>query len=126
MALRLLEPMLARSGPIPGGAGWTFEPKLDGFRCLVSTHAVFRARSRRGWDITRPLPEFRRIVTAGFSSRAISSRSRRTGKFDFHRLSSRMLKSRIVVASDQAAETEPLFIRAPCHSSTRRLVRNIA
>src|SRR5215216_6741687 len=35
--------MLARSGPIPRGRGWTFEPKLDGFRCLVCTHAGFRA-----------------------------------------------------------------------------------
>jgi 5-methylcytosine-specific restriction protein A len=47
--------MLARAGPIPSGRGWTFEPKLDGFRCLVSTHATFLARSRRGWDMT-PLP----------------------------------------------------------------------
>jgi ATP-dependent DNA ligase len=31
--LRLPEPMLARSGPIPAGSGWVFEPKLDGFRC---------------------------------------------------------------------------------------------
>jgi ATP-dependent DNA ligase len=65
MALRLPEPMLARSGPIPGGPGWTFEPRLDGFRCLVCTHAVFRARSRRGWDMTHLLPEFRKSVPAG-------------------------------------------------------------
>jgi ATP-dependent DNA ligase len=36
-----------------------FEPKLDGFRCLVCTHAGgFRARSRRGWNMTPLLPEF--------------------------------------------------------------------
>src|SRR5215212_2298381 len=56
--LRLPDPMLARSGTIPSGRGWTFEPKLDGFRCLVCTHAGFRARSRRGWNMTAPLPEF--------------------------------------------------------------------
>jgi ATP-dependent DNA ligase len=50
--------MLARSGALPTGAGWRFEPKLDGFRCLVCTHGGrFRARSRRGWDMTANLPE---------------------------------------------------------------------
>ena len=50
--------MLARAGAIPAGAGWRFEPKLDGFRCLVCTHGGrFRARSRRGWDMTKLLPE---------------------------------------------------------------------
>lgn len=39
VVLRLPEPMLARADAIPSGSGWTFEPKLDGFRCLVGTHA---------------------------------------------------------------------------------------
>ena len=56
--------MLARAGTIPRSAGWTFEPKLDGYRCLVCTHAMFRARSRRGWDMTH-LPEFRKTIPAG-------------------------------------------------------------
>src|SRR4051794_5312482 len=56
--LRLPEPMLARAGPIPSGRGWTFEPKLDGFRCLVCTHRGFEGRSRRGWNMTPLLPEF--------------------------------------------------------------------
>jgi bifunctional non-homologous end joining protein LigD len=55
--LRLPEPMLARSGSIPAGRGWLFEPKLDGFRCLVCTHGRFRARSRNGWNMTSLLPE---------------------------------------------------------------------
>src|SRR5215210_7263476 len=56
--LRLPEPMLARSGPLPRGRGWVFEPKLDGFRCLVCTHGGrFRARSRNGWSMTSLLPE---------------------------------------------------------------------
>jgi hypothetical protein len=38
--LRLPEPMLARSGPIPRGRGWTFGPKLDGFRCLSGVAAL--------------------------------------------------------------------------------------
>ena len=55
--LRLPEPMLARSGTIPRGRGWMFEPKLHGFRCLVCTHGTFRGRSRRGWNMTPLLPE---------------------------------------------------------------------
>ncbi len=43
MALRLPEPMLARTGTIPHGRGWLFEPNLDGFRCLVRTHAGFQS-----------------------------------------------------------------------------------
>ena len=31
-----IEPMLAKLTPeIPDGAGWLFEPKWDGFRCIV-------------------------------------------------------------------------------------------
>jgi hypothetical protein len=30
--------MLARPAPLPTGAGWRFEPKLDGFRRLAYTH----------------------------------------------------------------------------------------
>ena len=78
MALRLPEPMLARAGAIPRGRGWTFEPKLDGFRCLVCTHAGFRARSRRGWDMT---PAAARVppqpARRACSSTASSSRSTR-------------------------------------------------
>jgi bifunctional non-homologous end joining protein LigD len=57
--------MLARSGAIPTGLGWSFEPKLDGFRYMVSTHAGFRARSRRGWDMIHLLPEFRPALPSG-------------------------------------------------------------
>jgi hypothetical protein len=46
--LRLPEPMLARTGTIPHGRGGVFEPKLDGFRCLVCTHAGFLARVGAG------------------------------------------------------------------------------
>jgi ATP-dependent DNA ligase len=50
--LRLPEPMLARTGRIPTGSGWLFEPKLDGFRLLTCTHGGrFRARSREGVQV---------------------------------------------------------------------------
>jgi len=87
--------MLARAGEIPRGRGWTFEPKLDGFRCLVCTHASFLARSRRGWDMTHLLPEFRPLpCLSAFSLTASSSRSTTAGRPDFDRLSSRLLHGR--------------------------------
>ena len=50
----LPEPMLARSGRLPAGAGWAFEVKWDGFRAIVSTEGPLRVRSRRGWNMTEP------------------------------------------------------------------------
>jgi hypothetical protein len=63
--LRLPEPMLAKPGPIPVAKGWLFEPKMDGFRCLVFTHGGrFLARSRRGWEMTERLPELGSLLPA--------------------------------------------------------------
>ena len=92
--LRLPQPMLARSGAIPSGRGWAFEPKLDGFRCLVCTHAGFRARSRRGWDMTHLLPEFRRSLSERVQLDGELVALADDGRPDFHRLSSRMLHGR--------------------------------
>ena len=86
MVLRLPEPMLARADSIPSGSGWIFEPKLDGFRCLVCTHQGFRARSRRGWDMSHLLPEFRRILVDGVQLDGELVAVDETGGPDFHRL----------------------------------------
>jgi len=52
VVLRLPQPVLPRSGAIPLGGGWTYEPKLDGYRCLTCTHetrgALGRSRFRPG------------------------------------------------------------------------------
>jgi bifunctional non-homologous end joining protein LigD len=49
--------MLARSAVAPpSGNGWSYEPKLDGYRCMVDTHDGFRARSRRGWAMAELVP----------------------------------------------------------------------
>jgi bifunctional non-homologous end joining protein LigD len=53
--------MLAQSGPLPTGAGWSFELKLDGFRALVDTRDGLRVLSRRGWDMTDRVPELRSL-----------------------------------------------------------------
>src|SRR5438046_2856299 len=90
--LRLPEPMLARSGPIPTGSGWLFEPKLDGFRCIVCTHGGrFRARSRRGWNMSDLLPEFATALPRDVQLDGELVALDHTGTPDFHLLDSRML-----------------------------------
>jgi len=51
--------MEARSvDAIPRGAEWQYEPKWDGFRCLLSRHgARIALRSKAGEDLTRYFPE---------------------------------------------------------------------
>jgi bifunctional non-homologous end joining protein LigD len=53
--------MRSRPGPLPSGEGWSFEPKYDGFRAIVSTEDGLRVRSRRGWDMTPLLTELREL-----------------------------------------------------------------
>jgi ATP-dependent DNA ligase len=54
--------MLARSGPLPTEAGWSYELKWDGFRAIVRSGREFRVRSRRGWNMTPLLPELAALV----------------------------------------------------------------
>jgi bifunctional non-homologous end joining protein LigD len=90
--LRLPEPALARSGALPPGAGWRFEPKLDGFRCLACTHGgTFRARSRRGWMMSELLPELAAALPADVQLDGELVAYDADGRPDFHRLSARML-----------------------------------
>ena len=55
MALDDLSPMLAAlHEELPRGSGWIYEPKFDGFRCLVHRHGGSAVlRSRNGRDLTR-------------------------------------------------------------------------
>src|SRR5690348_7291990 len=98
VVLRLPEPALARPGPIPVAAGWVFEPKLDGFRCLTCTHGRFRARSRRGWDMTALLPEIAASLPANLQLDGELVAWDGNGHPDFHRLSSRVLHGRSEIA----------------------------
>src|SRR3954449_4993913 len=69
-----------------------FEPKLDGFRCMVCTHGGrFRARSRRGWDMTSLLPEFADVLPRDVQLDRELVALNASGRPDFHRLSRRML-----------------------------------
>src|SRR5437868_6700229 len=97
--LRLPDPMLARSGPLPTGRGWLFEPKLDGFRCLVCTHAGrFRARSRRGWNMTELLPELAEGLPVDVQLDGELVALGAGGLPDFHRVASRLLHGRTGIA----------------------------
>ena len=51
--------MEARSvDAIPRGSEWQYEPKWDGFRCLLSRHGdKVELRSKSGEDLTRYFPE---------------------------------------------------------------------
>jgi bifunctional non-homologous end joining protein LigD len=53
----LPEPTLLRSGRLPERHGYAYELKWDGFRAIVRCGAVFRVRSRRGWNMTPRVPE---------------------------------------------------------------------
>ena len=65
-------PMEARvAGALPAGDGWQFEPKWDGFRCLVFRDgAEIRLQSKSGQPLERYFPEVvdrvRQFKTASF------------------------------------------------------------
>jgi bifunctional non-homologous end joining protein LigD len=89
--LRLPEPVLARAGAIPTDPGWRFEPKLDGFRCLVCTHGRFHARSRRGWNMSPLLPELADALPQDVQLDGELVALDAGGNPDFQRLCKRML-----------------------------------
>jgi ATP-dependent DNA ligase len=60
-----LELMVARPGPLPHGAGWTFEAKLDGWRAAIARpDDRVRIRSRHGRDLARFVPELAAAAAA--------------------------------------------------------------
>jgi bifunctional non-homologous end joining protein LigD len=84
--------MLAKPGPIPTRRGWLYEPKLDGFRCLVCTHdGRFYARSRQRWDMTPLLPELADAIPPDVQLDGELIAPDADGLPDFHRLCERML-----------------------------------
>lgn len=86
--------MLARSGTIPSGGGSLFEPKLDGYPCLVCTHGRFRARSRRGWNMTPLLPELEQALPTDLQLDGELVAFDELGRPDVHLLGERMLHRR--------------------------------
>jgi len=83
--------MLSRSGPLPLGAGWAYELKLDGFRAIVRSGDRFQVRSRRGWNMTSHLAELAALpVDAVLDGELVAPGD--DGWPDFPRLCRRMLQ----------------------------------
>ena len=105
-----LAPMLAKLAPeLPQGDGWTFEPKWDGFRCLV-----FRDRdevelhSRNGRPLARYFPEIVAAVRSMRRDRFVVDGELVVsigGRFDFDALLARLHPSRTWV--EEQARTGP-------------------
>jgi bifunctional non-homologous end joining protein LigD len=86
--------MLARSAAAPpSGDGWSYEPKMDGYRCMVDTHGGFRARSRRGWAMAELVPEFEALPPGLMLDGELVSFDA-DGRPSFDRLGQRMLMRR--------------------------------
>jgi bifunctional non-homologous end joining protein LigD len=65
---------------------------------MVCTHDGFRARSRRGWDMSPLLPGLAAALPADVQLDGELVALDETGRPDFHRLSSRMLHGRPGIA----------------------------
>jgi bifunctional non-homologous end joining protein LigD len=62
---RFIEPMLARSGPVPEGDDWALEVKFDGMRAQLRWDGrTLCLRSRPGRDCTAEFPELGPIAAA--------------------------------------------------------------
>ncbi len=111
-----LEPMLARSGPLPADEErWAFEVKWDGVRALCwSTPGEIRFVSRARNDITGPYPELRALNRALSSHRAILDGEivafDEAGRPDFGRLQQRMHVASDSAAKRRARETPVVYV----------------
>jgi bifunctional non-homologous end joining protein LigD len=90
-----VEPMLARSGELPGGDGWAFEVKWDGVRAIgFAEGGRLRLASRLGRDITPRYPELRELGRVLGSREAVLDGEviafGDDGRPSFQRLQSRM------------------------------------
>lgn len=105
-------PMLAKlAREIPAGDGWVFEPKWDGFRCIVfrdGEEMVMSSRRSRPFD--RYFPELRGPLSDAMPDRAVVDGEivvpdRASGGLDFDALSQRIHPAASRVA--MLAETTP-------------------
>ena len=64
--MKPIKPMLAISGKPFSAKGWTFEPKIDGTRCIAHVHnGVILLQNRRLVDITYRYPEIVKSLAKG-------------------------------------------------------------
>jgi len=91
VSLRPPAPVLCRSAKLPTGRGWSYEPKIDGFRLRADTGKGFHAVSRRGHDFAERLPELR-VLPPGLQLDGEIYAPGADGSPDFHRLGARLLR----------------------------------
>ena len=113
MAVPALEPMLASSGPIAAPEDdWAFEPKLDGWRVLVSLDDRLRVRTRSGRKVTSALPQLAPLEEALCGRSVLLDGELVVGQgrgCDFYRLSPLMATTRRSCGRQNGA---PLFFVA--------------
>jgi len=68
-----VEPMLAKlARELPSGEGWSYEPKWDGFRCVVfRDHDEIELGSRNGRPLNRYFPEILDPLRAAMPASAV-------------------------------------------------------
>lgn len=103
-----VKPMLAAPAPkIPDGDGWLFEPKWDGFRCLVFRDGdELTLQSRSGKPLNRYFPEVIAHLLATLPDRVVLDGELvvdRDGRLDFDALTERIhpAASRVALLSGQ-------------------------
>src|SRR3954466_7685965 len=106
-----IEPMLARSGPLPPDEGWAFEIKWDGVRAIAYIEGGrIQLRSRNQTNITPRYPELRELGRALGTHEAILDGE--VVSFDGGRPSFQRLQRRMHLTSDaqvrRLAQTEPV------------------
>ncbi|GAA5164515.1 ATP-dependent DNA ligase [Amycolatopsis dongchuanensis] len=111
-----IQPMLARPAKqIPDEAGWLFEPKWDGFRCLVFRDGdELTLQSRAGKPLNRYFPEMLTQLTAVLPEQVVLDGElvvARGGRLDFDALTERIhpAASRITLLAEQTPATFVAF-----------------
>ena len=109
------KPMLASAGAIRGEAdAYAFEPKLDGWRAVVSvTSSGVEVRTRHGRDVTEAVPELAGLAAAvGERSVVLDGElvAHRGTPSSFYRLSGRMSARRPVAVDAARARTPVTFV----------------
>lgn len=103
-----IEPMLAkRADELPKGEGWIYEPKWDGFRCLVFRDGEeWALQSRDKKNLVRYFPELERPLTEQLPERVVLDGEiviARDGTLDFDALQMRIhpAASRVQMLSEK-------------------------
>jgi len=104
-----VSPMLAKASPaLPEGDGWSFEPKFDGFRCVVFRDGdSVELGSRNERPLTRYFPEILAPLRAALPDRAV-------------------VDGELVVVTDHGLDFDRLSLRIhPAESRVRMLAEQV-